>query len=54
MQVLRIPWGILSFILDREDRVLQPNNAQFDVWLMIGFGLLNALRKLDFRSRRCF
>jgi putative tricarboxylic transport membrane protein len=51
VQVLRIPWGILfAFILAiMVIGSYSSNNAQFDVWLMIGFGLLGyALRKLDF------
>jgi putative tricarboxylic transport membrane protein len=51
VQVLRIPWGILfAFILAiMVIGSYSSNNAEFDVWLMIGFGVLGyALRKLDF------
>ena len=51
VQVLRIPWGILfAFILAiMVIGAYSSNNAAFDVWLMIGFGVLGyALRKLDF------
>ena len=51
VQVLRIPWGVLfAFILAiMVIGSYSSNNAVFDVWLMIAFGVLGyALRKLDF------
>jgi putative tricarboxylic transport membrane protein len=51
VQVLRIPWGILfAFILAiMVIGSYSSNNSRFDVWLMIGFGVLGyALKKLDF------
>lgn len=51
VQVLRIPWGILfAFILAiMVIGSYSSNNAEFDVWVMIGFGVLGyVLKKLDF------
>jgi len=51
VQVLRIPSGILfAFILAiMVIGAYSSHNAEFDVWLMIGFGVLGyALKKLDF------
>jgi putative tricarboxylic transport membrane protein len=51
VQVLKVPWGILfSFILAiMVVGSYSSNNAIFDVWSMIGFGVLGyVLKKLDF------